>query len=73
MDSIKALMSSEHGLFAILLVIASAVLVGLGKMTTDQWTSFSEWVFGIFAGAHTGVALSGAIRPTGIATSPGQE
>jgi hypothetical protein len=71
MDSIKALLGSEHGLFAILLVIASSVFVGIGKMNIDQWTSFAEWVFGIFGGTHAAAALSSAIKPAGIATSPG--
>lgn len=58
----KDLLSSEHGLFGILIMICATVLVALGRLTVDQWVGFAEWIFTAYAGAHGLVAVAGAIE-----------
>lgn len=61
MDAIKQLLSSEHGLFGVLLVIGATILVALGKMSADDWRSFSTWIFGIFGGTHALTSTANAM------------
>ena len=68
MDVIKNLLSSAHGLVAVLLIAGATVLTGLGKMTIDQWTSYSQWIFGIFVGGHA--VISAADSFSGKSNAP---
>lgn len=68
MPVIKSLLGNEHGLFAVLLLIASAIFVALGRMPVADWQSYSEWIFGLWSGTHVGVGVASAL--TGVATSP---
>ena len=61
MDALKNLLYNEHGLVGVGLIIAATVLTGLGKMTVDQWISYSQWCFGIYAAATAIPAAAGAI------------
>jgi hypothetical protein len=45
-------------ILAILLIIAATVLAALGKMTTEQWTSFAQIVFGAYVAGKT---VTGAV------------
>lgn len=51
MDALKSLLSDGKGLIGIGLIIAATVLAALGQMTIAEWTSFSQWIFGIYAGS----------------------
>jgi len=62
MDAIKNLLDNEIGIVGVGLVIAATVLTALGKMTTDQWTSYTQWAFGIYAG---GTAVHGGLKAIG--------
>lgn len=73
MDAIKNLLS-EHGLFGILLIIGAIVLTAFGKMTVDDFKGYSEWIFTVWGGTHSAVALSDAIATKGAASSaPAQQ
>lgn len=52
-QAIKDLLSSEKGLAGGALIIAATVLAALGKMTVDAWVTYTEWIFGIYAGTKT--------------------
>jgi hypothetical protein len=52
MQGLKDLLSTEHGIFGVLLIIAATVLCALGIMTIDDWKSFAQVIFVTFAGAH---------------------
>jgi hypothetical protein len=81
MDALKSLLSDGKGLIGIGLIIAATVLATLGQMTIAEWTSFSKWIFGIYAGAtalHLGlvgfgsdavIAASAAVAPPAAAAA----
>jgi len=59
MDALKNLLNNEKGLVAVLLIIGASTGLCLGRMTVDQWTSFSQWIFGAYAvstALHGGLA-----------------
>lgn len=62
MDALKSLLDNEKGLMALGLIVAATVLVGLGKMTIEDWKSFAQWIFGSYAVAtavhQSAIALS---------------
>lgn len=68
MQGLQSLLSSEHGVFGILLIIAGVVLTILKIMTIDQFQDFAKWIFGTFAVAHIGVSVAGAIKRPGVAS-----
>jgi hypothetical protein len=75
MDAIKNLFSNEHGLIMLLLIIGATVLTAVGKMTVDQWTSYSQWIFGIFMGGHAVMSAAdsfsnGKAAPTTAPAAP---
>jgi len=61
MDAIKNLFSNEHGLIMLLLIAGATVLAAVGKMTIDQWTNYSQWIFGIFMGGHAVMSAANSI------------
>ncbi|HEY4266706.1 MAG TPA: hypothetical protein VGM94_00810 [Galbitalea sp.] len=58
MGALKDLFDSAHSMFAVILSIGAVVLTALGKMTTDQFITYSEWIYGIFAGATAGITVA---------------
>jgi len=78
MDALESLLDNEKGLMAVLLLIGATVLVALGKMTVDDWKSFAQWVFGIYAGStavhQSALALSGksADKPADKPAAPSE-
>lgn len=60
MDGLKDLSASLRGVFAMLLVVCATVLVGLDKLTGEQWLTFGEII---------GVALIGGKTLTGVVDS----
>jgi len=59
-QAVKDLLTSEKGLAGGLLIIGATVLVALGKMTSDMWVNYTEWIFGIYVAGKsaTGVAAT---------------
>lgn len=47
------------GVLAIAMLIIGTGFVFMSKMTVDQWTTYCQWIFGIFAGS-TAVTASAA-------------
>lgn len=39
------------GILAIAMLVIGTGFVFMSKMTVDQWTSYCQWIFGIFAGS----------------------
>jgi len=62
------LLSSEKGVMALLVIVATAVLAALGRIepTTEQWLEYSTIWLGIYTGGKTiqGAASAIANRPT---------
>ena len=69
MVAIKGLLGNEHGLLAILLLIASAVFVALGRMSVADWQRYTEWIFGLWTGAHVGAGVASAIGASSAAAA----
>lgn len=64
MDGIKNLLSSEHGLFGALLIVAATVLCGMRIMTVSEWREFAQIIFVAYSGTHAIVASATAFsRP----------
>jgi hypothetical protein len=58
MDGLWKLLSSEHGIFGILLIVAATVLCALGVMSVADWKGFAQVIFATFAGAHAVITAS---------------
>lgn len=63
MGAIKDLFESERGLLAVVLAVAATVMFGLGRMTTDQWTTFATWIYTTYAAAKTATGVLAILRP----------
>lgn len=61
MQGLKNLFSDTHGLVMLALIAAASVLAGTGRMTVDQWTAYSQWIFAAWMGGHAVITASGAI------------
>lgn len=57
-DQIEKLLGLK-GILAIAMLVIGTGFVFMNKMTVDQWTSYCQWIFGIFAGS-TAVTASAA-------------
>lgn len=51
MGALADIWKSERGLLCLVILLTATVLAGIGRMTTDQWISMVQWVFGIYAGS----------------------
>lgn len=58
MGALKDLWQSERGLVAIALIAAISVMLGLGRITSDQWTDYTKWIFLTYVGGKT---ITGAV------------
>jgi hypothetical protein len=58
MGAIKDLWNSERGLLAVLIIIATTVLTGIGRMTVEMWQQTTLYIFGIYAAGKT---ITGAV------------
>lgn len=38
------LLASERGVFALVLLAVCSILYGTGRMTTEQWISYTQWI-----------------------------
>lgn len=62
MGALKNLWNSERGLVAIVLIIACTVLAMTSRITVEQWTSYTEWIFGMYAAAKTITGTAAIIK-----------
>lgn len=58
MGAIADLWKSERGLVAIVLIAACSVLLGLGRLTVDAWTTYTMWIYGTYVAGKT---VTGAV------------
>jgi hypothetical protein len=61
MGAITALLNSEKAVIGGLLTIAATVLVTLGHMPVADWTTYTQWIFGIYVGGKTVQGASSVI------------
>lgn len=64
MGALTDLWKSERGLVAIALIAACTVLTFTGRLTVEQWTSYTTWIFGLYAAAKTVTGTVGIIKST---------
>ena len=68
MGAIKDLFESERGLVAVVLAAGATVLLGIGRLTTDQWTAYTQWIFTVYVAGKT---VTGAVTSLSTkATAP---
>ena len=67
---ITNLLNSEKGVMGLALLVGVTVLAGLGRVTSEDWLSYTQWIFGIYVGGKSiqGAAAVFASRPA--ATAP---
>jgi Na+(H+)/acetate symporter ActP len=53
MSGLSDLLKSERGVFCIIALVISAVLVVLGHMTTDAWVSFIQYLTTVLVASKT--------------------
>lgn len=70
-EGIKELLSSTHGLLAVLLITGATVLTAIGVLPVDDWKSYTQVIFVATAGAHAvlGAADSFANRSSAAANA----
>jgi hypothetical protein len=64
MGALSDLWNSERGLLAVLLIIGVTVLGCLGRITFEEWSGFSKWIFGAYAISKTATGVVAAIKGT---------
>ena len=70
LGAIKALTNSEKAVAGGVLVICATVLTALGHMTTDAWTSYTQWIFGIYVGGKTVQGAVSQLAPARAMQTP---
>jgi len=60
--ALSDLFSTGKGILALALIIVASVLTGFGKMTVDQWTTFSEWIFGTYATTKAAMTIASTLK-----------
>lgn len=65
MNALATLFSSEKGLLATLGLVSATVFVVLGTMTIDQWSAFTQVIFGSFVIGKTVTTVGAAIATRG--------
>jgi len=64
MGALKNLWNSERGIVAIALIAACTVLVVLARLTVEQWSSYTMWIFGIYVAGKTATGTAAIIKST---------
>jgi hypothetical protein len=69
MQALKDLLKSERGLIGLALLIGATTLTALGRMSVDQWQTYSMVIFGTYVAGKTvsGVAYAITSRPEAMA------
>lgn len=73
MQGLKNLFADAHGLAMLMLIAAASVLAGVGKMTVDQWTAYSQWIFMAWMGGHAVITATTAFAGRNSSTSEDAE
>jgi hypothetical protein len=68
MGALTDLWKSERGLVAVLLIVCSTVLAGMGKITYAEWREQTLYLFGIYASSKTVTSVADAV--TSMKTPP---
>lgn len=67
MGALKDLWQSERGLVAVALIAAISVMFGLGRITSEQWSDLTRWIFLTYVGGKT---VTGAVAMATAQTQP---
>lgn len=63
-----SLAASEKAIAAGLLVIAATIFVIIGKISFQEWQTYTTWCLGIYVGGKTvhgtATVIAGAMKPT---------
>jgi hypothetical protein len=73
MGALADFWKSEKGLLTLAIIICATVLAGLNRMTTDQWTSFVQIIFGAYVVGKTATGVAQIVKGqpiTGEAPAP---
>jgi hypothetical protein len=72
MGAIKDLFESERGLVAVVLAAGATVLLGIGRLTTDQWTAYTQWIFTVYVAGKTvtGAVTSLSTKAVAVTVAP---
>lgn len=57
----KNFVNSEKAVAVGLLVIGATVLAALGKMTVEQWMSYTKWMGTVYVGGKTAHGIAATI------------
>jgi hypothetical protein len=66
-QGLKDLLASERGALCVLLVLASLVLVVLGRLTVDAWLAYTKWIATVLVASKT---VTGALETWVAAPEP---
>lgn len=53
MQGFRDLVSSERGIFCVVVLFAATILVVLGKLTGDEWIDFMKYLVGFLVASKT--------------------
>jgi len=69
---VKQLFNSEKAIAAGLLVISAVILLMLGRITVEQWMSYTQVLLGIYVGGKSvqGAAAALSQRPPSAPKTP---
>lgn len=73
MGALKDLWQSERGLVAIALIIACTVLLFTGRITVDQWTTYTTLIFGTYVAGKTVTSTAAIIKAAPKPPLPGSD
>lgn len=70
MSGIKDLIASERGVFSIVLVLASMVLVITGHLTADSWVALAQWIGTVLIASKTATNIAESITAPRVPAVP---
>lgn len=62
MQGITDLLSSERGVFCIVIVVTAGVLAGLGTITGGDWLDFAKWITMTLVASKTVTGVAELVR-----------
>lgn len=62
MEGILGLINSKKAVAGGALIVCSTVLAALGKLTMDQWTEYTRWIFIVYVGGETANGVAATIK-----------
>lgn len=70
MGAISDLLKSERGIVALALLIASTAGLLTGRLTTDQWVTYTQWLFVTYAASKTVTGGLAILKGSGDPPTP---